>query len=442
MIRKILLSLVLLASFAITRAQSSAELKKKQAEIQQEIDELRQQLDQTKKYKRQSLSELNLVQKKLRLRESQIRNINNQIELIQGNINQNWRDIVKLRAELDTLKMQYQESVVYAYMNRSNYDFLNFIFSAGSFNDALKRMAYLKSYRSYREQQATNYRNTWTQLQQKIDGLNKNKAEKSAALDEQNKQFKVLADEKKEKDAVVSKIKSQEKELLNDMAAKRKQDARLKNAISAAIRREIAEAKKRAAAEREKKEKEDAAKRAAAAKEEKKDNAETGKSTAATRPEKPAKENKPLSVLESSEDVKLVSDNFEKNRGSLPWPVNAGRVAMGFGRQKYEGLSVDYDNPGITIEADAGSSVKAVFDGEVVSVISVGPVQGVIMRHGKYFTTYSNLSSVAVGKGNQVKIGQVIGKLDEKDSGRGELEFIITNDKNTNLNPEHWLRRK
>ena len=442
MIRKILLSLVLLASFAFARAQSSAELKKKQAEIQREIDELRQQLDQTKKYKRQSLSELNLVQKKLRLRESQIRNINNQIDLIQGNINQNWRDIVKLRAELDTLKLQYQESVVYAYMNRSNYDFLNFIFSAGSFNDALKRMAYLKSYRSYREQQATNYRNTWTQLQQKIDGLNKNKAEKSAALEEQNKQFKVLADEKKEKDAVVSKIKSQEKELLNDMAAKRKQDNKLKSAISAAIRREIAEAKKRAAAEREKKEKEDAARRAAAANEAKKDEADAGKPNAATRPAKPARENKPLSVLESSEDIKLVSDNFEKNRGSLPWPVNAGRVAMGFGRQKYEGLTVDYDNPGITIEADAGNSVKAVFDGEVVSVISIGPVQGVIIRHGKYFTTYSNLSSVSVNKGSQVKIGQVIGKLDEKDSGRGELEFIITNDKNTNLNPEQWLRHR
>ena len=193
--------------------------------------------------------------------------------------------------------------------------------------------------------------------------------------------------------------------MLNDMAAKRKQDNKLKSAISAAIRREIAEAKKRAAAEREKKEKEDAARRAAAANEAKKDEADAGKPNAATRPAKPARENKPLSVLESSEDIKLVSDNFEKNRGSLPWPVNAGRVAMGFGRQKYEGLTVDYDNPGITIEADAGNSVKAVFDGEVVSVISIGPVQGVIIRHGKYFTTYSNLSSVSVNKGSQVKTG-------------------------------------
>ena len=149
MIKKIWILLLIVASSLGTFAQntsSSADLKKQQAAIQKEIDELKKQLAETNKYKRKSLAELNLVQKKLRLRESQIKVINDQINLIQSDINQSWRDIVKLRAELDTLKIQYQKSVVYAYKNRSNYDFVNFIFSAGSFNDALKRMAYLKSY--------------------------------------------------------------------------------------------------------------------------------------------------------------------------------------------------------------------------------------------------------------------------------------------------------
>ncbi|KIC90628.1 murein hydrolase activator EnvC [Flavihumibacter sp. ZG627] len=450
MIKKILLLFIVMVSIggAYAQSQSSADLKKKQAEIQREIDALRKQLDETKKYKRQSLSALNIVQKKIRLREAQIRNVNQQINLIQGNINSHWRDIVKLRSELDTLRLQYEKSVVYAYKNRSNYDFVNFIFSAGSFNDALKRVAYLKSYRAYREQQAVNIKNTQTQLEQKIANLNQSKQQKSSALEEQNKQFKVLQDERKEKDAVVSKIKGQEKELLKDMAAKRKQDNALRNALSAAIRREVdAERKRVAAIEKERKAKEDAARKAAAATA-KKDADEAAKSgTVVARPvtpvEKPAEKpaaTKPLSVFDNRDEVKLVSDNFEKNKGSLPWPVNAGRIAMKFGRNRYEGLTVDYDNPGITIEADAGSTIKAVFDGEVSYVISVGPVQGVILRHGKYFTTYSNLSSVSVSKGQQIKTGQSIGRLDEKDAGRGELEFLITNDKNVNLNPETWLR--
>jgi septal ring factor EnvC (AmiA/AmiB activator) len=438
MLKKTLLLLLMVMAMAgqAVHAQSSAELKKRQADIQREIDDLRQQLEQTKKYKKKSLSELNLVQKRLRLREAQIRNVNDQINLIQGNINQSWRDILKLRSELDTLKMQYEKSVVYAYKNRSNYDFLNFIFSAGNFNDALKRMAYLKSYRAYREQQAVNIRNTQNQLQLKIAGLNQNKQEKSQVLSEQNKQFKQLEVEKKEKDAVVREIKGQEKELLADLNAKRKQDAKLRSAITAAIRREVEAENRRLAAERERRAKEEAnAKNDASANK----TESAAKSNAKT--DKPVKDVKPLAPLPSAEEIKLASDNFEKNRGSLPWPMNAGRVAMPFGPHKYEGMdNIVYDNPGLTIEADAGTSVKAVFDGEVTSVLSIGGTQAVILKHGKYFTTYSNLASINVSKGQQVKTGQVLGKLDEKDSGRGELDFLITNDKNVNLNPESWLK--
>ncbi|WP_157473877.1 murein hydrolase activator EnvC family protein [Flavihumibacter petaseus] len=436
-----ILFFLLLGGGLMVQAQSSAELKKKQADIQREIDDLREQIEKTKKYKKKSLAEVNLVNKKIRLRESQIRNINAQVNLIQSNINQSWRDILKLRSELDTLKQQYQLSVVYAYKNRSNYDFLNFIFSAGTFNDALKRMSYLKSYRAYREQQAENYRNTQDQLQKTLAGLRINKAQKDDALQEQNKQFKVLEEEKKEKDAVVKEIKGQEKELTNDLNAKRKQDAKLKTAIRSAINREIEIARKEEAA---RKAKEEAARKAAAAAEAKNNKEEPASkpATATSKPaDKPAKESKPLSPLISSEEVKVLSDNFEKNKNNLPWPVNSGRIAMAFGPQKVEGLgNITFDNPGITIEADAGSSIKAVFEGVVSSVMNIGSTQAVILKHGKYFTTYSNLSSVTVNRGQQVKMGQVLGKLEEKDSGRGELDFVITNDKSVNLNPEAWLK--
>ncbi len=447
MIKKFWILLLIVASSLATLAQtsSSADLKKQQAAIQKEIDELKQQLAETNKYKRKSLAELNLVQKRLRLRESQIKVINDQINLIQNDINQSWRDIVKLRAELDTLKIQYQKSVVYAYKNRSNYDFVNFIFSAGSFNDALKRMAYLKSYRAYREQQAINIANTQSQLEQKISNLNLSKKEKSSALEEQNKQFKVLAEERAEKNAVVSKIKGQERELTKEMNDKRKQDNKLKAGISAAIKREIAAEKKRLAElEKERKAKEEAARKAAAAAAAaaKKEEGNTAATKPSVKPveEKPdAKPTRDADVLEIREEIKLASNIFEKNQGGLPWPVNSRRITMKFGRNKYEGLNVDYVNEGITIEAEANSSIKAVFDGEVSAIFSIGSIQAVIIKHGKYFTTYSNLSKVTVSKGEKVKTGQLIGRLEEKDGGRGELEFLITNDNQVNLNPELWL---
>jgi murein hydrolase activator len=155
---------------------------------------------------------------------------------------------------------------------------------------------------------------------------------------------------------------------------------------------------------------------------------------------KPKPTGKPISEMDADPEIRELSDNFEKNKGSLPWPA-AGTLSMHFGRQKYEGLDkIMIDNPGITLETKIGESVKAVFDGVVVTVTNIGPAQAVIMRHGKYFTTYSNLEGVSVSKGQQVKRGQALGKVTEGADGKGSLEFILSNDANVNLDPEKWLR--
>jgi len=436
MTRLILFLTIFLAGTSSFAQVNRSELEKQRAAIQREIDEVKSSLNETKKNKKETLGQLSLIQKRLRLRQSEIENINEQISLIQGDIIQSARDINKLTLELDTLKNQYEKSVLYAYKNRSNYDFLNFIFSATNFNDALKRVAYLRSYRNYRAQQAANIKNTQVLLEQKIAGLNENKEKKSVVLVEQNKQRQVLETEKKEKDAVVSKLKNREKELMSEMTAKKKQDQKLSLAINAAIRRAREEAAREAAAALKKKQAEDVAKNKATT--------PTTSSAAAapiTKNETKVTAKQPASVFDADPESKALSADFEKNRGSLPWPIESGRVSMHFSRQKVEGLNIDYDNPGITIETEAGKAVKAVFDGEVSYVFYIGEVQGVIIKHGKYFSTYSNLSSPAVSKGQEVKRGQVIGRVADKGDGQGDLEFLISNEKGQNFNPESWLRR-
>src|SRR6201996_4996978 len=218
-------------------AQSRADLEKERAAIQKEIEDVKRSLDETHRNKRETLGQLALLQRRLRLRESVIRNINDQINVIQGDMNESWRQILKLRAELDTLRIQYGQSIVFAYKNRSNYDFLNFIFSATSFNDALHRIQYLKSYRSYREERAENIKRTQDLLQSKIDGLKVTRIQKDEALKKQSKERETLESERKEKDAVVTRLQSQEKELRKEMVAKQRQDAKLEGAITAVIRR-------------------------------------------------------------------------------------------------------------------------------------------------------------------------------------------------------------
>lgn len=432
-----LFSMLLLGTVAWCQYPSKADLEKERASIKRDIEELNATLKQTTKNRKVTLGQLAAVQKKLRQREALISNINKQINLIEGDIYQSNRDIYKLRKELDTLKIQYEKSVVYAYKNRSNYDFLNFLFSSTSFNDALKRVAYLRSYRNYREQQAATIRNTQDILKQKITGLNENKKKKGEVLQEENKERVVLQEERQEKNAIVSQLKSREKELNKELTAKKKKDRALTNAIATAIRRAREEAIKEAKAAAEAAAKRDAAAKIAAPK------TNTPSAPATTTPSATpslAKRNPTLSPLDTDPASRKLSDDFYKEMGNLPWPVDKGSVRIHFGRYAVEGTSIQGDNPGITIETEPGKQVKAVFSGEVTYVGAIGSGQTVIIRHGKYFSTYSNLASATVSKGEKITLGQAIGKAGTNEDDNGEIEFLITNDTNRNLDPERWLR--
>jgi murein hydrolase activator len=437
--KPIILFILILYSVSKCLAQSPtqnrSDLEKERASIQKEIEDVKRSLDQTHKNRKQTLGQLALLQKRLRLRQAAISNINQQLNFIQADMNTSWQEIIKLKKELDTLRKQYAESVVYAYENRTNYDYLNFLFASSNFNDAVKRVEYLKSYRAYREQRADNIQKTQVLLQNKIDGLKIKRIEKDEALIKQNKERQVLEVEKKEKDQVVEQLQSQEKELKKEMNAKQRQDQKLGNAIAAAIRRAreeaIREAKKKAAA--------DAASNVTSKAPEKSDPARNSSSPSGvgTMPSsvKPAVKPAEKTDFNTRADVAL-SGNFEKDKGHLPWPIASGTIAMRYGPHEYiKGLV--HNNQGITIESPAGTSVTAVFDGDVQSVFNVGDVSAVMIRHGRYFTTYSNLSSVSVSKGQSVKMGQVLGKLGDI----GQLDFVLSDDKDRTFDPERWLRK-
>ena len=422
--RVLLILVVTVMISQLTLAQNRSELEKQRSEIQREIEDVRRSLSQTKKNRKESLGQLALLQRKLRLREAAINNINQQINVIQGSINQSRNEISRLKKELDTLKVQYEKSVVYAYKNRSNYDFLNFIFSAASFNDALKRVEYLKSYRAYREQQSANIYNTQTLLQKKIGTLELTRREQSEVLTKQQKEKMVLVEEKKEKDVVVSKLKSREKELAKELSAKQRADNKLRASIKAAIDREIRLARQKALEEENRK---------------KAENTEVAKTTTTTAKKEDVA--KKRSVFDDVPGGEVISDNFEKNRGKLPWPVDRGHIKIGYGTYSIPETKLKGNNPGLTLETEEGSSVKAIFDGDVISVFDVDGESNVIVRHGKYFTTYGRLSSTSVSKGQKVKIGQVVGRASSNEDGNGEIEFLIM-EENRKLDPAQWIKRR
>ena len=423
---KLIFTLLLALFFSIfsmeLNAQTREELEKKRKEILEEISELQQTQSTITKDKKASLSQLKLIENKLRKRYAFIDNLNDDMQLIDNTIFSNNREIYRLQKQLDTLRIQYAKTIEYAYKNRSNYDMMNFIFTASNFNDAIRRISYLKSYRRYRDEQSENIVKTSKVLKSKIEMLTLNKNEKGKVLVEQNKQKAILEVEKKEKNQFVSKLKAREKEIEKEMIAKRKVERSLQSAIAAIVKREIEAARKRA--------EEEARKLATKTEVEK-------TAIANSKPVTTRKSN----ILENTPEVTKVSVGFENNRGNLPWPVDKASVVAGFGKQKIEGTSLVEDNIGLTIQTNAGTNVKAVFEGVVTSIYDVAGSQTITIKHGKYFTTYYNLSVVNVSKGNIVQMGQVIGKAGVNDDGEGEIMFVV-NIESTFVNPEIWLKNK
>jgi septal ring factor EnvC (AmiA/AmiB activator) len=445
MLKNLLIILLFLGPAGLLFAQTAnekEELEREKREIQNELKEIQGMYNQVKGQTKQSLTQLNVLARKMNLQERYIGSINKELRMIDDDLYRSNLEIYRLQRQLDTLKSEYARTIVYAYKNRSSYDYVNFIFSATSFNDAIRRVTYLKSYRAYREKQVTTINETQQLIAKRQQQQIGRKQEKSVALQSQTVQRNELAEQKKEKDQVVSKLKSQGNELQKQIAIKKKRDRDLNNAIQAIVRREIEAAKKRDADRlaAEKKEK------TRLAIEKKKNEAVANPSNPVTAPvitpEKPeVAEKRPESYLElNAKDVKLGAD-FTSSKGKLPWPVDKSFVLIPFGPYFVDGFKDIRDiNPGLTIGTQTGSPVKAVFNGEVIGIHNYGEAVAVVIRHGKYITTYSNLSAVNVSKGATVTTGQVIGKAGEADDNSGgQLNFMLMIE-NKNVNPAAWLR--
>jgi septal ring factor EnvC (AmiA/AmiB activator) len=432
-------------------SQERAELERKRKELQQEMGVVKQDLDKTKQDKRETLGTLTLIENKIDLKNRTIDNLSQELRFIDDDIYYSNIEIYRQRKEIDTLKAQYARSIVYAYKNRSSYDFLNFIFSATSFNDALKRLAYLRTYRAFRSQQAANIVKAKEALEQKLGILSTNKNKKSVVLKGQSDIVRELEDDKKEKDQVLARLKSRENELNAQLQRKKKQDLELKKQIAAIIRREVELAKK-ADAERRKREREEEERRRKALANASKPPANptatptspgTGTPAPANNTNIAKRTNKPTregNVLEPTPELAALSQSFEKNRGRLPWPVGNGFISMRYGPQTYMG-NIKIDNPGVTIQTQVGTPVKSIFDGEVSSVSNIEDGFVVIIKHGKYFSSYSILSSVSVNKGDVVKVGQVIGKAGANEEGVGEVDLCMLVGERY-VNPEVWISRR
>ena len=437
------LSVTAVAQKNVQYTMTKEQLEAKKKEIQESIKETEAQLEVVKNKKGATLAELRVLQNQLADRQRLIGSINDQLDNVENTIKLSSKEVLNLRQKLGQLKIRYAQSIRYAYTTRSSYDMIAFLFSSRDFNDAMRRMKYLKKFRDFRRDQVEQIYMTQTQLQHKIGALNVTKEELVNRQKEKVEQTQKLKEETDRQTQVMQELKGQESELLRSIEKNRKIANNVNKAIQHYIEMEMEKARK------------------AAEEEEKHRLAEAKKEANATKtPTSSKEENNPPPAVGPSRikappaaapelkltptDVALAS-NFEGNKGKMYWPVDKGYISDHFGIHPHPvEQKVMINNDGIDIQTSEDASVKVVFDGTVSRIFSAdGSSQIIMVTHGNYFTVYNGLASVSVKEGQHVTTRQVVGKVAVGDDNIPTIKFQIWRGggkgKMVKLNPEQWL---
>ena len=393
------LLLILAALFcALNLAAQNQSLDALRDEIRRAEEEIRatnELLAKTKKDKQVTQNQLKLIQNRIRNRKQIIANLEKQTQVINGDIGTKNDTVHAMQNELTQLRKEYADMVYAAYKNYKLNNFLVFLFASKDFNDATRRISYMRRYNRMRQQKAEQIKSVADSLHVQIGELENRKAELTKVRDTRTQEVSSLGKDEKQYQSSLSEINTKSGKLSSEIRKKQSQINKLQQRIQAII---AEEARK---------------------------NRATPKSAA------------------QEEYIANLSGRFVQNKGLLPYPVRGGVIVDRYGVHPHatqKGLMVN--NKGVNIASGSGAEVRAVFEGDITQIVFVqGLNNTVIIRHGNYLTTYSNLASVNVKTGDKVTLNQVIGRLSNSDNSDDcVLHFEIWKE-TENLNPEQWLRR-
>jgi murein hydrolase activator len=404
--QKFLLGLFFLCTTSVIWGQETQQekLEKRKSEIQKEILENQEILKTVKKKEKSAVNVIILQSNKIKLKQKLIYTTQKQAKVLGNDMYINQLKMNKLNRELVVLKEDYARMILKSYKSRSEQSRAMFLLSSENFLQAYKRAQYMKQYTGYRKMQGEEIKSKTNELLSLNDKLNTQKLEKKKLLLEDTKEKLSLENEKKLQLKLVNSIKKDKNKLMSQIKKNQSESKAIDRQIDRLIREAIAEANRKAASENP--------------------NASSGSS----------------SRIALTAEAKILADNFRANKGKLPWPVEKGFVSLWYGEQPHPVYpSLVIHNSGVEITTEQGANARAVFGGEVASVIILSPVnKAVMIQHGDFFTVYQNLSSVNVSKGDNVSIKQNLGKIRTNGDGNTILKFTIS--QNTAYdNPATWL---
>ena len=375
------------------QSQTKLDLQNQKKQIENDIRKIEIKLSKSLKQKGLIISNAEDVNYKIKLQQNLINNINTQLNLILSEIEDNEQQLSDLKNREISLKNELSKMLLVGYKKKSSLNKIMYIFSSSSFFQAYKRIQYFKQYANFQNKTISKIINTSSEITNVIIKLDSQKLNKETLIDENELIKKNLSKEFKSLNYLLSQVNNSQKKYASEINKKQRLSKEIDKQIQKLITQALANSRKQ------------------------KDG------------------------FALTEEAKLISKNFNANKGKLPSPVSRGNVILGFGKQPHPIVkTTTIQSNGVRIRTSSDIKARSIFDGIVYSIIvSKNNTHTILIQHGNFFTVYKNLSEIFVSKGDKLSTKDPIGKIaTDPLNGQTVLSFSIFNN-GVPQNPKLWI---
>ncbi len=398
----LLIGFLLLSVLGFSQSKKQLELEERRQALRTEIKQINELLFKDKTKQKSQISLIEDVNYRVNVRKNLIQVTNQQANLLTREINDNQNKITELRDELETLKASYAKMIETSYKSKSEQSRVMFLLSSTNFKQAYKRVQYLNQYANYQKEQGESIKTKTAELQETNTDLLRQKSDKQKLIDENRVAQRELEKELVQHRELMASINKNLSNYTAQIQKKQREADQIDREIEKIIREAIAASNKKA-----------------------------GKTTTAS------------SGFALTPEAAALAKDFVSNKGKLLWPVEKGVVKVRYGKQPSPLVpSVMIQSTGVRIATEKNAQVRAIFNGEVLRIISSkngNPT--LLIQHGNYITAYSNLSKIYVKKGDKVTTKQAVGEVfTNPANGETILSFSVFKETKT-VNPAEWIYR-
>lgn len=375
-------------------------LEAKREQLQKEIEQINLLLFDQKEKRGNVLEHMEALNQKINVRQRLIDVTNEQSNLLDRKINTNINAISELRSTLAKLKEDYALMIQKGYQSKIQQSKLMFLLSSENFFQAFKRLQYIKQYTDFRRHQGEEIViKTDTLTRMNID-LTAQRKQKERLISENRSAKREMEQERNSQQTLLGSIRKDETKYASAIRDKQQEAKEIDRQIEKLIKEAIAA-----------------------------ENAASGK-----------EDSDPSKFLLTPEAA-IVANSFTANKGKMIWPVEKGFKSQGYGVYAdaiYPGIK--HESNGVVITTDEGAKARAIFRGEVIAILSIpGGNKAVQLKHGNFISTYYNLSTIYVKKGDRVDAKTILGDIyTNRSNGQTRLKFYL-HQNTSKLNPEEWV---